>query len=128
MTTIFLLTFLCLSLFFNNLISPNNQIKNMDSNNEIQKIAIKKGETFSIILDDYSAAGYNWTFSINNNLIIPIGKPAYIKEEPVGSAGQTKFNFKGVGEGESIITLINKRSWEDVAFQKIYYLVNISHY
>src|SRR3954469_24673174 len=123
MTTIFLLTFLCLSLFFNNLTSPYNQIKNMDSNNDIQKIAIKKGETFSIILDDYSAAGYNWTFSINNNLIIPTGKPAYIKEEPVGSAGQTKFIFKGVGEGESIITLINKRSWEDVAFQNIYYLV-----
>ena len=100
----------------------------MDSNNDLRKIVIKKGESFSIILDDYSAAGYNWTYSINNDLLLPIGNPQYIKDEPVGSAGQTKFIFKGIGEGESIITMINKRSWEDITFQKIYYLVNILHY
>lgn len=96
----------------------------MVKDENLNKITINKGEKFELVVDNHPG-GYRWFTHLNDNHIKKIGEN-YLKSNEVGSAGQTKFIFEGLKEGESNIKLISKRSWDIHSVAEITYNIEIT--
>ncbi len=74
-------------------------------------------DPFEIQLVSNASTGYSWSVvSYDSTVIQQVGEKSYEADnDKVGSAGLSIFNFKTVGEGETTLTLVYKRNWEEHA-------------
>ena len=87
---------------------------------------------FVIVLESHKNAGYEWSAEYDETILLLVKteyKP-YDTYTPggaiiVGGGGQEIFHFSAVKKAKTIITFINKRSWESEIAQTIRYEVNI---
>jgi inhibitor of cysteine peptidase len=87
------------------------------------------GKTFNISLESNPTTGYVWTVDFDqkffssgtelNSTINPI-RPALI-----GAGGQQIFSFTPIKEGQTIISAVYKRPWEEAAAEKRIFLIII---
>ncbi len=92
-------------------------------------IRTEMGQTFSINLDSNPTTGYIWTVDFDqnflsggrelNNTINPI-QPAFI-----GAGGRQIFSFTPIKEGQTTISAVYKRPWEETAADKRMFLIII---
>ena len=94
-----------------------------------QAIDIKQGQEFVIALGSNPTTGYSWQASFDENLLelvenkYELGKEA--REGLVGAGGIEYFKFKTLGKGQSEITLLYKRAWEEESIDQKLFTVNI---
>jgi len=100
------------------------QKEEMVKGENLDKITVNRGEKFELVVDNHPG-GYRWFTHLTNNHIKKIGEN-YLRSNEVGSGGQTKFVFEGLKEGESVIKLISKRSWDIHSVSEITYYVIIT--
>lgn len=76
--------------------------------------AIKKGEQFTIKLDENITTGYSWHYKIENEDLISLVENKYLESSSglIGASGVHKYVFTGKEKGETKIIFKYYRSWE----------------
>ena len=94
-------------------------------------INIGTNQQFIIALDANPTTGYSWQASYDENMLELVGgestyEPGEQAEEgAVGAGGVEYFRFKAVKTGETEITLVYKRPWEDEGIDQKSFTINI---
>lgn len=94
-------------------------------------IQAKLNKPFNIILDSNPTTGYRWTVDFNDHFLRGMNE-SYSKSQPelIGSGGQQIFTFTPIHDGQTIVSAIYKRPWEDsVADERTFSIIvfPISH-
>ena len=95
-----------------------------------QTISIGVNQEFVIVLGSNPTTGYEWQESYDEAVLEMVGEKTYkpskeAEEGIVGAGGVEYFQFKAIKKGETEITLVYKRPWEEeIAEQKVF-TVNI---
>jgi len=90
-----------------------------------QTINIGVNQEFVIALGSNPTTGYSWQESYNENMLELVGgeskyeESERAKEGVVGAGGIEYFRFKILKTGETEITLVYKRPWEEPSPQDI---------
>jgi inhibitor of cysteine peptidase len=79
-------------------------------------VVVEKGSEFAIVLESNPTTGYMWRLAEPlDEKIITLEKREY--EEPeterLGASGEEKWTFKAQGLGETTISLVYSRTWEE---------------
>jgi inhibitor of cysteine peptidase len=92
---------------------------------DITIIQAELNESFNITLDSNPTTGYSWTVDFNHK-ILKGGKESYSKSRPetMGSGGRQIFTFTPIQEGQTEISAVYKRPWEDSAAEERTFRVN----
>ena len=94
-----------------------------------QVIDIGVNQEFVIALGSNPTTGYKWQESHDENILelteskYEMGKEA--KEGVVGAGGIEYFRFKALKRGETEITMVYKRPWEEESLDQKVFTVNI---
>jgi len=88
-----------------------------------QAIEIGTNQEFVIALGSNPTTGYGWQES-HDNTILELMEKTYkpgeeAKEGVVGAGGVEYFRFKTLNKGETEITLVYKRPWEEPTSQDV---------
>ena len=86
-----------------------------------QTINIGVDQEFIIALGANPTTGYDWEVSLDETILELVGKTYKVAEEAeheiVGAGGVDYFRFKALKAGETEITMVYKRSWEEPTAQ-----------
>jgi inhibitor of cysteine peptidase len=93
-------------------------------------IQAKLNESFNITLDSNPTTGYSWTVDFDHEYLSE-GTDTYsasdtIQPALVGSGGKQIFTFTPIQEGETTISAVYKRPWEDTLAEERTFLIVIS--
>jgi len=96
-----------------------------------QTISIDINQEFVIALGSNPTTGYSWQSSYDETRLelvggestYEVGKEA--KEGTVGAGGIEYFRFKALKAGETEITMVYKRPWEEEILEQKVFTVNI---
>ena len=86
-------------------------------------ITLKTGETLAIELDGNITTGFDWIPAPQDPALLEqVGKPEVTPESDLpGAPGKIVLQFKAVAQGQTLLHLDYKRSWEtDVAPEKTF--------
>jgi inhibitor of cysteine peptidase len=88
-----------------------------------QTISIGVNQEFVIALGSNQTTGYSWQASYDETMLELVGGKSEYKEEAkpgvVGAGGVEYFRFKALKTGNTEITLVYKRPWEEPTPQDI---------
>jgi len=94
-----------------------------------QTIDIGVNQEFVIALGSNPTTGYSWQESHDENILELVEKTYELGEEAkqglVGAGGVDYFRFKTLKTGETEITLVYKRPWEEESLDQKIFKVNI---
>ena len=93
-----------------------------------QTISIGVNQEFVIALGSNPTTGYGWQESYDESMLELVEKtydPVEEEEGMVGAGGIEYFRFKALEEGETTITLVYKREWEEESLNQKVFTVNI---
>jgi predicted secreted protein len=70
---------------------------------------------FNITLDSNPTTGYSWTVDFDYHFLVKVNE-SYSKSQPglIGSGGQQIFTFTPIHAGQTIISAVYKRPWENI--------------
>ena len=80
------------------------------------QVNIAVGEQFSVVLESNPTTGYRWEIGEIDRMVLKQLSAEYDADAPqlAGSGGAEIFTFEAIGTGETSLTLVYRRSWEDV--------------
>ena len=96
-----------------------------------QTISIGINQEFVIALGSNPTTGYSWQESYDETMLELVGGESTYKESKeakqgvVGAGGIEYFRFKALKAGETEITLVYKRPWEEEIVEQKIFTVNI---
>ena len=94
-----------------------------------QVISIGVNQEFVIALGSNPTTGYSWQESYDETMLRLVEKTYEPGEEAkqgaVGAGGVEFFRFKALQTGETEITLVYKRQWEQASLDQKVFIVNI---
>jgi len=94
-----------------------------------QAIDIGVNQEFVIALGANPTTGYDWEVSLDESMLELVEKtyklPEEAEHEVVGAGGVDYFRFKALKAGETEITLVYKRSWEEEWIEQKVFIINI---
>jgi inhibitor of cysteine peptidase len=94
-----------------------------------QTINIDVNREFVIALGSNPTTGYGWQESYDNTILELVEKTYKPGEEArqgmVGAGGVEYFRFKAVKAGQTEITLVYKRPWEEEFLEQKVFIINI---
>ena len=94
-----------------------------------QTIDIGANQEFVIALGANPTTGYDWEVSLDETILELVEKTYKLGEEAeegvVGAGGVEYFRFKALKAGETEITLVYKRTWEEEGIDQKVFTVNI---
>ena len=94
-----------------------------------QTVGIGVGQEFVIALGSNPTTGYGWQESYDDNMLKLVEKTYKPGEDDeqgaVGAGGVEYFRFKTLNTGETEITLVYKRPWEEAVLDQKVFAVNI---
>ena len=94
-----------------------------------QTIDIGVNQEFVIALGANPTTGYDWEVSLDEAMLELVEKtyklPEEAEHEVVGAGGVDYFRFKALKAGETEITLVYKRTWEEEGIEQKIFTVNI---
>lgn len=93
-----------------------------------QTISIGVNQEFVIALGSNPTTGYSWQGSYDETMLELVGGESTYKESKegvVGAGGIEYFRFKALKAGETEITLVYKRPWEEEIVEQKVFTVNI---
>ena len=93
-----------------------------------QTINIGVGQEFVIALGSNPTTGYGWQESYDETMLELIGGQSTYepsKEDLVGAGGVEYFRFKTLNIGETEVTLVYKRPWEEEFLEQKVFTIDI---
>ena len=94
-----------------------------------QTIDIGVNQEFVIAIGANPTTGYDWEVSLDEAMLELAEKtyklPEEAEHEVVGAGGVDYFRFKALKAGETEITLVYKRTWEEEGIEQKIFTVNI---
>jgi inhibitor of cysteine peptidase len=105
--------------------STNKPIK-VSEQDAGKTITLKTGDTLIIELDGNITTGFNWIPTPQDPVLLnQVGEPEVTPEsDQVGAPGKIVLQFKAVAQGQTVLHLDFKRSWEtDVAPEKSFEVI-----
>jgi len=94
-----------------------------------QAIDIGVNQEFVIALGSNPTTGYDWEVNLDETMLELVEKiyklPEEAEHEVVGAGGVDYFRFKALKAGETEITLVYKRTWEEEGVEQKVFIVNI---
>jgi inhibitor of cysteine peptidase len=92
---------------------------------DITVIQAELNKPFNITLESNPTTGYAWTVDFNDKMLIG-GEKSYSASRPgiVGGSGQQVFVFTPIQEGQTEISAVYKRPWEESAAEERTFRVN----
>jgi predicted secreted protein len=102
---------------------PSNETIKISDQDAGRVITIKNGDTLIIELEGNITTGFNWIPAPQNPVLLDqAGQPEVTPvSDQVGAPGKIILQFKAVAQGQTILHLDYKRSWEtSVAPEKTY--------
>ena len=94
-----------------------------------QTIDIGVNQEFVIALGSNPTTGYDWEVSLDEAMLELVEKtyklPEEAEHEVVGAGGVDYLRFKALKAGETEITLVYKRTWEEEGVEQKVFIVNI---
>jgi inhibitor of cysteine peptidase len=87
----------------------------------------KVNEEFTLSIESVPTTGYVWDAKFDGEMI-RLKDKSFEANQPlaIGGGGIETFTFVPVVAGETVITMIHKRSWEREAAEERTYLIRIS--
>lgn len=79
-------------------------------------IALSPGDAFRVTLVGNPTTGYAWEADdVDIAVLLMVGEPGYVpdSEQVIGSGGVYTFTFEATAVGETDLTLVYHRPWED---------------
>ncbi len=95
---------------------------------EGQPIDIGVGQEFIIALGSNPTTGYGWQGSYDETMLELVEKTyeeQAEEEDAVGAGGIEYFRFRALEEGETEVTLVYERTWEEEILVQKVFTVNI---
>ena len=95
----------------------NTQGKVLTEKDNGTQVHIAVGEQFSVVLESNPTTGYQWEVGEIDRMVLKQLSAEYDADTPqlAGSGGAEIFTFEAIGTGETSLTFIYRRSWEDAA-------------
>jgi len=95
-----------------------------------QTIDIGVNQEFVIAIGANPTTGYDWEVSLDETMLELVEKIYKLAEEAeeykvVGGSGVDYFRFKALKAGETEITMVYKRSWEEEDIDQKLFTINI---
>ncbi len=95
-----------------------------------QAIDIGVNQEFVIAIGANPTTGYDWEISLDETMLELVEKTYKLAEEAegykvVGGSGVDYFRYKALKAGETEITMVYKRSWEEESIDQKLFTVNI---
>ena len=94
-----------------------------------QAIDIGVNQEFVIALGSNPTTGYDWELSLDETMLELVEKtyklPEEAEHEVVGAGGVDYFRFKALKAGETEVTLVYKRTWEEEGIEQKIFTINI---
>lgn len=80
-------------------------------------IAVKAGDTFTVVLDGNPTTGYTWEVAPDSAAPVELqGEPAFKAESSaVGAGGQMTLTFKATAPGQGLLRLLYHQPWDQSA-------------
>jgi len=87
-----------------------------------ETIELKKGDTLIIALDGNITTGFNWIPAPQDPVLLEqVGDVEVTPiSDAIGAPGKIVLQFTAIAEGQAILHLDYRRSWEDVAPEKTF--------
>jgi len=91
-------------------------------------ITASVGEEFTIALDSNPTTGYSWE-ETHDTSMLSLVEDKYAPDEKakglVGAGGTQYYRFKALKKGDTEVTLVYKRTWEEESIEQKVFKVNI---
>jgi predicted secreted protein len=86
----------------------------LDQSNAEQSLSVALGDAIVVQVDETPTSGYRWEVAEVDPTVLELEDDAFTPAagDRVGGGGQREFRFRVVGQGESQLRLIHRRSWE----------------
>ena len=91
-----------------------------------EPIGVVVGKTLTISLESNPTTGYMWQSEFDSEFLELVSSEFTSDSAAIGSPGVENFEFKALKQGETEVTMIYKRSWENEYLDKQIIPVKIS--
>jgi len=91
-----------------------------------ETIIAEVGDSFILSLDSNPTTGYVWQAEFDDELLELMGTNFVLSSDLIGAGGIESFEFRALKKGETEITMVYKRSWEEGYIDKVIYSVHIT--
>ncbi len=91
-----------------------------------EAIVVEVGSSFILSLDSNPTTGYAWQAQFDDQLLRLVETNFEPSSEAIGAGGVESFEFRALKEGDTEITMVYKRSWEEGYIEKVIFSVNIT--
>ncbi len=92
----------------------------------VEVVAVEVGGSFVLSLDSNPTTGYRWTVHFDGTLLELVAAEFEPSSELLGAGGVETFEFRASQEGDTLITMVYERTWEEGYLQKVVYQVHIT--
>lgn len=87
---------------------------------------VAPGETFAITLESNPTTGYSWQAQYDQTLLELVDQTFEPSSDLAGAGGQETLVFKALQNGNTKVTTVYKRPWEDTSIKTQVFDVKIS--
>ncbi len=91
---------------------------------EVTEVAV--GDSFSFSLDSNPTTGYMWSAHFNPEFLELVDTEYEPSSDLIGAGGIESFEFRALNVGDTEITMVYERSWEEGYIEKAIYNVHIT--
>ncbi len=91
-----------------------------------ETITVKVGSSFILSLDSNPTTGYAWSAHFDPEYLELVDTEYEPSSDLIGAGGVESFEFRALQEGDTVITMVYERSWEEGYLQKVVYQVHIT--
>jgi inhibitor of cysteine peptidase len=85
------------------------QLRRADSG---ARVAIRTGDTVDVRLPENPTTGYRWHAEIDSTALRQVGDQYEGPTSPRGASGARVLTFEALRPGQTLLRLVNRRSWE----------------
>ena len=82
-----------------------------------QTLQVAPGETFEIALESNPTTGYTWQAEYDEKCLELVGQAFEPSSDLIGAGGIETLVFKAVEDGETKVTLVYQRPWEETSIE-----------
>jgi predicted secreted protein len=91
-----------------------------------EKITIKRGQTFRIVLKSNPTSGYRWLPTFDKSVINLISHDFQpFSPSGIGQSGEDVFIFRAVNRGSDNLKMVYKRGWEKRSVAERLFVINV---
>ena len=98
----------------------------VDGGAAAETLEVEVGGSFTLSLDSNPSTGYTWTAHFDGQLLELVDTRFEPSSDLLGAPGVETFEFRAVQGGDTVVTLVYERTWEEGYLQKAVYRVHIT--